>query len=227
MEKRIIISTSWDKLNFLRRSRENKNLNLLDIKDTDGTTYTYKFICYDHTSGNFVANKSDTNIILIQDSAKLGDLNKAGLTFQNETDYFLHHSNNNGLEEVQGQQFKETTKGAHETAVVHKYNPVFDIILDTEDNKAQRIIEFLFPTEEAKLGEKLDFLHQCLMPNDANTATLKDNWWQDKDGKNINQDNKNGVKKAFTELKELKSTDPFDKPYLEALTTLRDKLLAS
>ena len=229
MSKRIIISTSWDKLNFIGRARETKNLNLLSLKSEDGKKFINKFIGYNHTTNAFEAKKIDTDIILIQDTAMLGDLIDAGLTFNKETDYFLHHTNNNGLLNKQDQQFKATTSGAHETAKEHKYKPVFDFILGEDNNKAQRIIEFLFPTADSILGKKLDLLHSLLVPPvDFTDANAK---WKEigeaikiapKEA-NLSPLDANALETFTTAI--IGKTDAFDKGYLEALTILRDALL--
>ena len=63
------------------------------------------------------------------------------------------------------------------------------------------------------------------MPNYAISAALKENWWKDKDDKEIKNENKKKVEEAFSTLKKLNTIDPFDEIYLAALTTLRDTLL--
>jgi hypothetical protein len=203
--ERIIISTSWDKLNFLRRRRTEKNLQLIG---------TNKFIFYDHTSQNFVVNKADSNIILIQDTAT--EANLTALNINKDTDYFLHHTNENGLLEVQDTLFQNNriAQGLHEPLDEHKYQPVFNIILDNENNKFNRILGQLnfTPQEIAKketLEAKLNFLHQCLTPDGLGTATIDASW---------------SAETQFEALKQV-NDGPFGENYIKALTTLRDKLL--
>lgn len=61
------------------------------------------------------------------------------------------------------------------------------------------------------LNSKLNFLHQCLTPDGLETATIDASW------------------NAEIQFEALKKADdgPFGENYIKALTTLRDKLLAS
>ncbi len=209
MGKRIIISTSWDKLDFLS-NREQKGL--IFIEDNP-------FIGYNHEQNKFESKKTDSDIILIQDIASQDILQNDGFIFKKATDYFLHHTNENGLIDVQEDLFAKSIKGQHGTAEEHKYKPVFDIILNSEDNKLNKILNFLGFTEEKikeenELEAKLNLLHLCLTPDGLLEAEelLVDDW--------------NVKEKEFKSLKEVSYNGAFNENYVIALVALRDKLLA-
>lgn len=61
------------------------------------------------------------------------------------------------------------------------------------------------------LEAKLNFLHQCLTPTEAKTATIDPSW---------------NVSAEFEKLKSA-NDGPFGERYIKALTVLRDKLLPS
>lgn len=56
-----------------------------------------------------------------------------------------------------------TLRGIHEQERIHFYEPVFDIIIDKDDNKLARVINSIFMPEVIK-----GFLHECLVPNNKN-----------------------------------------------------------
>lgn len=218
MGKRIIISTSWASLNFLRGDREKKELNLLNNMDTSiPPKFLNLFIGYDHSTNNFVSNKSDSDIILIQDSAKKDELEQAGLKFNRSLDFFLHHTNANALLNDQNNLFQNVAQGLHEPNTHHKYRPVFDIILDKKEDKLNRILKELGFTDtqlykKETLESKLNFLHHCLTPDGLKEEEVTKSEWAKLD--------------EFTKLKSA-GDGPFGDNYLSALRTLRDKLLAS
>lgn len=201
---RIIISTSIPKLNSILKTNLDK---LEQFKSRN-------FVGFCEINKTFVNDIMDKQIILINDNFKEfteGFFNKG-------TDYFLHHTNKNGLSEKQDELFDNLRicTGRHEVGEANinetKYPKVFEIIFDNENDKLNRIIQFLFPTldEDTILNEKLDFLHNCLIPENLCKIKCKSEWQVDSE---------------FKKLKELKCTDPFDDNYIEALTTVRDKLL--
>lgn len=212
MGKRIIISTDHGKLfDVIGNNNTQKQLLLLQNN---------KFIGYDYTTNEFAANKFDTDIILIQHSATKDELRN--IAFKKETDYFLHHTNTNALSSVQMTLFFGIIDGKHETPPEYKYKPVFDIILDPKNNKAERIIEFLFPNADAILCKKLDLLHQCLMPVDAYGVVLKKDWWKEENDKKEAENNLNNLKTAAK-----KNNEPFNVEYMQALEKLKHALLQS
>lgn len=225
MKKRIIISTSWSKLEFLQDNREKKRLQLLENN---------LFIGYCYLNNEFVALKSDTDIILIQDIATKETLVGANINFNKDTDYFLHHTNDNGLFNDQEDLFgSKIQKGAHETRHEDFYQPIFEFILGDLENKADHIIELLFPTLEIILGQKLDLLNNLLVPPTDFTAAQ--NQWEELN-KAVKTANDSGIKVSLSSdanaledfiTKSKGKTDAFDPEYLSALTTLRDKLLVS
>jgi hypothetical protein len=154
---RIIISTEFERLNRVIGTRRiQKNINL--IQDS-------LFIGYCHTENKFVALKSDSNIVLIKDTATKELLVNAKINFNKETDYFLHHTNANGLVNEQANLFgNKIQNGAHETNEDDFYKPVFDIILGNSNDKFNEILKKLKLTDEEikeniDLKSKLDFLH--------------------------------------------------------------------
>lgn len=210
--KQVFITTKIDSLKDL-------------FKDTDWETHAHDFKIPHTISDNGLT------VNVVSDELEFPS-NHYHSTIDKENDGILYHDSSfnyedNGITKVKNSvesNFNNRKGGSHTDGSLHQ--GAFKIIFDNDQNKAKRIIEFLFPPEEAKLDEILDFLHQCLMPNDAQDATLKDSWWQDKNNnEDINVKNKTKVKDAFDKLKNLNTTDPFDKSYLETLTTLRDTLL--
>jgi hypothetical protein len=215
--KRIIISTSWEKLIFLGKERQNKNLDLLN---------TNLFVGYNPDSDTFEAAKADTNLILIKDTATKENLIVAGLLFNKETDYFLHHTNDNALSEELGVLFGEKIcEGLHETAPKYKYKPVFDIILDQKIQNAERaekIIEELFPKGQDILEAKLEILHNCMafeiIPELPQLLNEK------------HKEHYEAFKKAISTLKKENGnfkTDGTKKDHINALTDLRKAMLGA
>ncbi len=221
MKKRIIISTSWYNLTFLRRRQEEKSLQLLENN---------LFIGYCYLSNEFVALKSDTDIILIKDTATKEELVNANINFNKDTDYFLHHTNENGLINEQGELFgSKIQKGAHDPRPDDLYQPVFEKILDNEPNKSQGIIDFLFPPIEDLLKAKLQLLHEIYegenleligkQKKEESMETEESDWFR-----NLKQDDKD----AFNRYKESVRVnyDNSNDTHRKSLTVLRDFLLA-
>ncbi|MBK8808622.1 MAG: hypothetical protein IPO21_19115 [Bacteroidales bacterium] len=105
------------------------------------------------------------------------------------------------------------------------YPQVFDIIFDGKDNKAERIIEFLFPTTEAILGKKLYLLHYLLVPPVDFTVAQKQ--WEELK-KAVKTANDSGVKVNLSSdekaldvfvTESTSKKDAFDPEYLSALRT--------
>ncbi|MBK8370391.1 MAG: hypothetical protein IPL20_03235 [Saprospiraceae bacterium] len=200
--KRIIISTNYAKLDDILESRN--VLNLISINSDFFTGYCEE-------KEEFVSKKNDAALILIQDNATITQLKDAGLIFNKETDHFLHHKNENALLSYQNILFKYWTDGMHETVHEHKYKPVFEIILDDKDNKAERIIQFLFPQKRKDIQTRLQILHQCLVPSELENI------------KDVSEEIIKDFESFKTEIEGI--LNPFDPDYLEKLRTLRDKWL--
>ncbi len=125
-------------------NREKKSLKLLENN---------LFIGYCYLNNEFVALKSDTDIILIQDIETKENLVERKINFNKDNDYFLHHTNENGLINEQGELFgSKIQKGAHENRTEDFYQPVFEKILDEETTKSQRITIFCFPNRRLTGG---------------------------------------------------------------------------
>ena len=157
MSVRIIISTNWSKLNNILRNRNQKGLN--HIKNNS-------FIGFNHEENQFEANKANSDIILIKDTATKETLEKDGLVIKKETDYFLHHNNTNGLVDIQNELFIKCVEGNHLHGEKYKYVTVFDIILDNNNNKINRILDVLGFSDEKIEQDRLrnlqkDFFHAC------------------------------------------------------------------
>lgn len=152
-------------------------------------------------------------IVLSDDNVALGTE-----TIDPNHDYILYHSSYAPSQEIIN-SFKDNKGDSHEPN--HLHDKVYQIIFNdekTDTNKAREILEVLgFTDEEVKkkdeLEAKLNLLHICLTPDDAKIATL--------DSLLVSHQTEFTTFQAT--IKDL--SDPFDKPYLEALTTLRDALL--
>ena len=93
---------------------------------------------YNHQYRIFDTESKESDIILLRDSLKSIP---SDLTIDPVSDYHLHHSGDS--EKLL--PFTKKKKGEHTVGVENKYEPVFNIIFDEEDNKADRIFKFLFP----------------------------------------------------------------------------------
>ena len=96
------------------------------------------------------------------------------------------------------------------------YKMLPEILIEVENNSysaLEKLVEELTTkiNTDQTLEAKLNFLHKCLTPEEAKKATLNEKW------------------KATEEFRKLKRAEdgPFGDKYLEALRSLRDKLLAS
>lgn len=221
MIKRIFITTN------ITRLRENITGTRQDELGIEQLGHNNCNALYLNENNRFDTNTTSSSLILIFDESYPITITNIG-EINTDTDGLLHHTTTPQNEQYT--QFLHKKEGLHENTDEHLYKPVFKIIFDNDNNKAQRIIEFLFPTADSILGKKLDLLHSLLVPPiDFTDADTK---W-----KEIGDAIKNAPKeanvspliddKALETFKNAVSgkTDAFDKGYLEALTILRDALL--
>lgn len=218
MTKRIFISTDANLHGtFGGRSdtdfQTKLNISNLSLLNNNDIVY-YNGTVFDTTS-------TGSSIIIVKDlsTTKLTGINA-------NTDFLLHHKKTdshvtNVVNNFEGQK----VLGQHPDKY---YKDVFKIIFDdTINNKAQRIIEFLFPTADTILGKKLDLLHSLLVPP-VDFADAKEQWKKIKEA--VDEARTRGVVVSFpadvlplTDFETAVSniTGAFDK----ALTKLRDTLL--
>ncbi|MCC6447698.1 MAG: hypothetical protein IT215_03335 [Chitinophagaceae bacterium] len=172
---------------------------------------------------------TDFKIIIIKDDFKnWSDYSIVKEIADESKDYILYH-------ETSTQEVKEAiTTVFNATHIVHgshivgaSHDKVYRILFDNDNNKAQRIIEFLFPTADTILGKKLDLLHSLLVPP-VDFADAKEQWKKIKEA--VDEARTRGVVVSFpadvlplTDFETAVSniTGAFDK----ALTKLRDTLL--
>lgn len=154
---RIIISTAFSRLHILGEQQHLKGLRLLKEKD----------ICvigFNNNCKEFIRDIKDCSILLIKDNTDDAELEKHGLQIRKETDFFLHHTNANGLSEKQNELFHKShiIKGAHEKNADDIYYPVFtEIIFNDEiEDKADAIIKQVFKTilDSTQERVKADYL---------------------------------------------------------------------
>lgn len=199
-------------------------------------TYENPMLFYSETDKIFKTLDENSKIILINDLTPCEDPQSSfpeTLKIDDKNDYILHHSREDRhINWIETESFFSKTKGMHSLRD-NLYPQVFDIIFDGKDNKAERIIEFLFPTTEAILGKKLDLLHYLLVPPVDFTVAQKQ-WEEIK--KAVKKANDSGVKVTLSSdekaldvfvTESTSKKDAFDPEYLSALRTLRDKLLVS
>lgn len=203
--KRIFINTDFTRL-------KNNIIGVIDnyfgielLSDLSRVLY------YNQVNGTFQTDKCESNIVLIKDEIDNFDFSGFGI---NENDYLLHHSRpeNFGVNEFNSKR----KKGMHEINDP-VYTPVFDIIFDIIPNteKANKIIDFLFPKEEVILEAKLELLHNCLA---FTTAPILDPVLVEK--------YKIQFQSFLVAVKGL-NTDGTEAKHIEALTDLRKALLGS
>ena len=106
-------------------------------------------------------------VYLLYDDIPTADLDALFQSCQNDKKYILIHTNGNS----HGYNFNRwdncvVRQGMHENFPTQKYYCVFDILTDNEDNKPQRIIDKVFAPI---LGEVLQFLNGCLVPQNQTT----------------------------------------------------------
>jgi hypothetical protein len=223
--KRVFISTDFDRILNLfaeekdKEDKAEKMFIIINSKEKNLPAF------YNVEKNCFLKQNNSSQIILLRDTlVKLENIN-----IDDNNDYLLYHSITKSA--IRG-LFKKSKLGHHEPEEECHYKPVFDIILDEEGNKFNRIMNFLFPPEKDLLETKLVILHKCLAFEEISNI----NW--EVDGTIILTDKKTGeskilpekitdnvVKDKFEILKGLKTSGPFGDEYINALTELRDCLL--
>lgn len=152
--KRIIISTSFERLHILGDLQFEKNLFLLQSNPVIGFTL----------NNEFSNNHHSCYIVLIKEELPYTALQDNGLIIVKETDFFLHHTNVNGLLHVQENLFHKShiQKGAHEKNTNDIYFPLFTEIIfnDSIEEKVSVIIKRFFNSkiDAADSRVKTDFL---------------------------------------------------------------------
>ena len=167
--KRIYISTNNDlhglfnEMGFEDWYNKQKKSGLCSLID---------ILYYNSQKGIFDKESTDSDIILLSDS-----LTKFDINIDLENSYLLHH--NQTIEHLDFilKEFKHTKKGRHILSETDLYYPAFKIIFDDTipaNQKAEKIIEKIFPDKEKKLNAALDFLHLCLskIPTDEDKKML-------------------------------------------------------
>lgn len=223
MSKRIFISTNFDRLrNVLGEAKRNqKGINLLSNNN---------FLYWNTDSKQFQATATQTNLFLVKDEVRDGNnaIDALGGIEIQDTDYLMRHSKYTHRIQDFGNRIHQD--GEHEQGNVF-YTTVFNFIFDNGENKAQRIIEFLFPSAEAILSKKLDLLRSLLVPPvDYDAANKR---WEEikkavkiasQSGLNITlATNEDALTIFQSQTSSVKSA--FDPNYHLALTTLRNSLL--
>ncbi len=176
----------------------------------------------------FTLSEGDLTFYAVSDTLEF----PASYNIDKNNDGILFH--NSCSEEVKTKitnSFNHSKGGSHVSMSLHE--SVFKIIFGNEIDKIKRIIQQVFPTSEAILGKKLDLLHNLLVPPVDFTEVNKQ-WKEikkavkaakDSDIKVLISSDENALRDFVNES--TGKTDAFDPKYLEALRSLRDKLLVS
>lgn len=218
--KRIFISTNYTKLDKVIDEKRNlKGIHLIA---------NFDLLFFNHASQSFQTEPViETDLFLVKDESTT-PFNLVSINPEN--DYLMHH---NTIRNHTNEGFKGVhDKGMHEEGNKW-YTGVFDRILDDDANKAERIIDFLFPSVEIILGKKLDLLHSLLVPP-VDTTEANAKWANIRNivqtarasGINVSLATDENALTTF-QNKVNGMNDPFDPRYIEALTDLRDALLTS
>lgn len=151
---RVIISTAFDRLNILGEKQFEKKLALLESNNIIG---------FSNIKKEFTTDYKECSILLIRDDKDYDEL-KDALEIKKITDFFLHHTNSNGLSQNQDNLFDKShiKKGAHELNADDIYYPLFTEIIfnDKIENKVEAIIKQVFKSilDASQERVKADFL---------------------------------------------------------------------
>jgi len=199
--KRLFITTNVEKaiLMYSRNGYENEKNKI--SKD-------FNHLPIEYTYG------SDFKIIVIDDGSKNWEHHK----IETDNDFILYHSSSeNDVIEVIRNTFNQyhIQNGSHILEEFH--DKVYQVIFGEDEDKPNKIFNVLGFTDkqiEDKniLESQLNFLHHCLTPDGLKVEKVTKSEWAKLD--------------EFTNL-QAANDGPFGDNYLKALTTLRDKLLAS
>jgi len=116
---------------------------------------------YNSTENKFQSEIiTDSKIIIIHDFSYFTEIEKFIIT---DSDYLLHHTSGDGDVTSYSEKFgSNKKKGMHEEDDRYLYAPVFRKIFDNNippQNKADEILNFLFPDEEKKRNTDLTLRH--------------------------------------------------------------------
>lgn len=169
--KRIFISTSHDlhglfndeEYTVLKSRLDNSDLSLLVDNNV---------LYYNDDTKKFDSTTTNSNIIIIKDSYTKDKTDVLDTIFENidkDNDGWLHHNRENSHNEAVEAKFKYIKKGEHTTGNEngYLYEKVFKIIFDNDNNKTQRIIEFLF-------GETVTYTSEDGTEKTANKIDVQD-----------------------------------------------------
>lgn len=235
MKKRIFITTNWNALEtkVLPKAAPNRNgvTNGIDrIGDGEGK---FNVLYYNERIKAFQGDEIDSEIVLIYDKKYNESIKVIRIDDEKKRDFLLRHSIPENVTPSYEDKFgKNVTTGEHER-LGKNYPAVFKIIFDGENKKAERIIEFLFPTSEAILGKKLDLLHRLLV-HPLDFAEANKQWIEiettveSAKGSGINVSLATDENALTTFQNKVNGmNDPFDPDYIKALADLRDAILSS
>ena len=179
-----------------------------------------KFISSLSENGQFqIGTNLTSKVILINDELT----NLGNITINQDDDYLLYH---NTTKETITTLFKYKVKGHNMPNDESLYRPVLKIIFDGRNEKAERIIEFLFPPAEKILDVKLNLLHLCLTPESAkNAREVTDYYLIKEEVERCNMPIDSNLL-VIDHLAIQNPSDCFDEEkYIKPLSLLRDKLL--
>jgi hypothetical protein len=180
--------------------------SICNINNEHSDCQNNHLLYFNKKTGRFQTISLDTaDIIVIQDYSYSKCI--ASFTIAEENDYLLHHSHG----DTKDYSLFVNQKEGLEQRDDPKYHPTFEIIFNNvipADQKAGKIIEYLFPDSEKKLNAALEFLHGCLVKNaeNADYQKLKD------------------TEIDISNLPKLKG-EPLSEEYTKSLSDLRDDLL--
>lgn len=122
------------------------------------TNYSQLYNVIDTLRKQFEALKSepfiailDENIVLFNDT-EIKCLPNS-MEINQTSDYLLYHQR---TADKIIEKFSSKTNGRHENVIGAKYKEVFEILLDAENNKTERILEYLFSETLENNLKKLD-----------------------------------------------------------------------
>ncbi len=215
--KRIFIASV---LNKLRNAVDDSVLR--QFNERVSPSFSINSLISQDKNGIFQAGlNSDSEVIIIDDTHQ--ELGKIKIDLDN--DYLLYHAQTSDPIKT---SFKYKVSGHNMPEPTYLYGPVLNKILDEEQYKAERIIEFLFPSIEKILDVKLNSLHLCLTPGGAKIVRKVDDYQLIKEEVESFCMPDNPKLRIIDYLAKQDKSDCFDEEkYIKPLSLLRDKLLAN
>jgi len=140
---RIIISTEKNLRGLFGKGPATKDLQQKLNDSQLSLLEQYGILYFNESTKKFEKEDSDSSIIVIRDNYIVPE----DMRFNNN-DYLLHHSQTEGHLASIKNKFEDSNRMQGEHNFGKKYDEVFKIILDNKDDKAERIINFLFKTIE-------------------------------------------------------------------------------